>query len=76
VPLQIAFADSENYTSHPFRITLNVAETKINSLNGTAMISANIETDSTLAAGKYILLVSVSDGHVDQGVYLPLDVTN
>ena len=75
-PLKIQFADSENYTSLPSRITFRSNETEISSLNGKKVINATISTDSRLAPGTYVLLVTVSDGFNNQGVYVWLQVAN
>jgi streptogramin lyase len=75
-PLKISFADSENYTALPFRITMQLNETEIPSLNGTIAIDATIGADSQLAPGTYLLLTTVTDGSLNQAVYLWLQVTN
>jgi hypothetical protein len=73
-PLRVHFADSENYSSLPFRITLESNETEISSLNGKDVVSATISTDPRLAPGTYTLLITLSDGLVNQGVYVWLQV--
>ena len=75
-PLKICFADSENYTGLPFRITMQANETEIPSLNGLNVIDLTITTDSRLAPGSYILLITVTDGPVNQAVYVWLQVAN
>jgi hypothetical protein len=75
-PLKIRLADSENYTGLPFRIAIQANETEIPSLNGTNVIDLTISTDSRLAPGNYVLLISVTAGSVNQAVYVWLQVTN
>ena len=75
-PLKIDFADSENYTGLPFRITMQTNETGIPSLNGLKVIDLTISTDSRLQPGSYALLITVTDGPVNQAVYVWLQVAN
>jgi virginiamycin B lyase len=75
-PLRIHFADSENYTSLPFRIALQSNETEISPLNGQSAINAIISTDPRLAPGTYSLLIALSNGLINQGVYVWLQVVH
>ena len=75
-PLRIRFADSENYTSLPFRITLQSNETEIASLNGWSAINATISTSPRIEPGSYTLLITLTDGLINQGVYVWLQVSN
>jgi virginiamycin B lyase len=75
-PLRIHLADSENYTSLPFRITMQSNDAEISSLNGKNVINATIRTDPRLASGTYTLLITLSDGLINQGVYVWLQVVN
>jgi virginiamycin B lyase len=75
-PLRIHFADSENYTSLPFMIDLQSNETEIPSLNGKDVINATISTDSRLGPGTYTLLIALSNGSINQGLYVWLQVVN
>jgi len=73
--LTIQFADSEDNTGRPQRILMNTNVTKIQSLNGQTKIVVNINTDETLPAGRYVLLAAVTDGLINQGAYVTLQVT-
>jgi hypothetical protein len=73
-PLEIKFADTENFTSQPNRILMsaNLAEVKL--LNNQTTIIIAVKTRSTLSPGSYILLVSVTDSSVDRGIYVRLQI--
>ena len=73
-PLRIRFADSEKYTSVPFRIALQSNETEISSLNGRDLINVVVSTDPRLVPGTYTLLITLSNGLINQGVYVSLQV--
>jgi virginiamycin B lyase len=75
-PLRINFADSENYTSLPFRIALQSNETAISSLNGKIVVNVTVSTDSRLMPGTYTLLITLSDGLINQGVYVSLHIVH
>ena len=74
-PLTVQFADTEDNTGRPQKIlmTANVTETQLT--RGQSEIVVNVKTDRTLVAGKYVLLVSVTDGLISQGAYVALQVT-
>jgi streptogramin lyase len=74
-PLTVQFADSESKTGQPQKILMTTNETEIQSPTGQSDFVVNVKTDRTLAAGKYTLLVSVTDGLVSQGAYVTLQVT-
>jgi streptogramin lyase len=74
-PLKVQFADNEDNTGRPQRIRMNANVTELQSSAGQTKIVVNIYTDKTLAAGKYMLLVSVTDGLISQGAYVTLQVT-
>ena len=73
--LTVQFADSESYTGQPKKILMTTNVTEIQSSTGQSEIVVNVKTDRTLATGKYILLVSVTDGLISQGAYVTLQVT-
>jgi streptogramin lyase len=73
--LTVQFADSESYTGQPKKILMTTNATEIQSSTGQSEIVVNVKTDRTLAAGKYVLLVSVTDGLISQGAYVTLQVT-
>jgi hypothetical protein len=74
VPLHMHFADSENLTSIPDLIVFNTNRTMIQPLNGEAVMNVTISTRQELKPGNYTMLVSVSDGLTNQGVYVWLQV--
>jgi streptogramin lyase len=74
-PLKVQFADSESITGHPMKILMTTNVTEIQSSTGPTEIVVNVSTDRTLAAGKYMLLVAVTDGLISQGAYVTLQVT-
>jgi hypothetical protein len=74
-PLTVQFADSEINTGHPQKILMTTTGTEIQSSAGQSEIVVNVKTDRTLAAGNYVLLVSVTDGLISQGAYVTLQVT-
>jgi len=73
-PLSLEFADTENLTSRPNRIMMsaNVAEIKL--LNNQTTIAITVKAGSTLSPGDYILLVSVTDGSTNRGIYVRLRI--
>jgi hypothetical protein len=74
-PLTVQFADSESNTGQPQKILMTTNVTEIISSTGQNEIVVNVKTDRTLAAGNYVLLVSVTDGLISQGAYVKLQVT-
>ena len=75
-PLSFRFADTENFTSRPNRIMINADVAEIGQLNNETTIIITIRTESTLSPGSYVLLVSVTDGYVDRGVYVSLEINS
>jgi len=75
-PLTIQFADSENFTGRPQRILMNANVTEIRFLNGQETILVNLAADPTLRFGDYTLLVTLTDGLINQGAYLKLRVVS
>jgi len=73
--LRVQFADSESYTGQPKKILMSTNVTEIQSSTGQSEIVVNVKADRTLVAGKYMLLVSVTDGLISQGAYVTLQVT-
>jgi len=69
-PLKIRIADTENFTSIPFRINVITNETLIRLSNGEAMIDTTIRTDPRLEPGCYTLLLTVTNGSINQGAYV------
>jgi streptogramin lyase len=74
-PLTVQFADSESNTGQPKKILMTTNVTEIQSSTGQSEIVVNVKIGRTLAAGKYMLLVSVTDGLISQGAYVTLQVT-
>ena len=75
-PLRIRFADSENYTSLPFRISMESNATEVSPLDGKSVIDVTIGTDARLAPGSYTLLITLTNGLVNRAVYVWLQVGN
>ncbi len=73
--LTIVSSDSETPTSRSQWISLNLSETELSNLNGAAMITLNVATNTATIPGNYTLLVSATDGLVSQGIYLRLSVS-
>jgi virginiamycin B lyase len=74
-PLTVKFADSESYTSEPKEIILNTTTMEIPQLSGQKELLVSIMADQAIPPGDYTLLVTVTDGLVNQGVYLRLQVS-
>jgi virginiamycin B lyase len=74
-PLTVQFADTENVTGRLQRILMKTNMTEIPSLNARKEILVTITADKALSPGSYTLLVTVTDGLVNQGAYLKLQVT-
>jgi len=75
VPLKMSFADSENYTSLPSQIAMRSSETMISTLNGEDVVNVNINTKPQLTPANYTILITVTNGLINQAVYLDLQVT-
>ena len=73
-PLSFKFADTENFTSQPDRIMMSASVAEIKLLNNQTTIAITIKTGSTLSPGDYILLVSVTDGSTNRGIYVRLQI--
>jgi hypothetical protein len=73
--LTIVSSDSETPTSTPQRITVGLSQNEIRDLNGDVTISLKVSANADVSPGKYLLLVAVSDGLVNQGIYLTLLVS-
>jgi streptogramin lyase len=74
-PLTVQFADTENVTGRPRRIMMNANATEIESLSGQKEIVVDVKASETIPAGNYTLLVTVTDGLVNQGAYVKLQIT-
>jgi streptogramin lyase len=74
VPLTIRLADTENFTSLPFRIIVKANVTEIHSLSHQATINVMVNADPRLAPGNYTILVSLTDGLINRGLYVSLQV--
>ena len=74
-PLTVQFADSESNTGQPEKILMTTNVTEIQASIGQSEIVVYVKTNRTLAAGNYVLLVSVTDGLISQGAYVTLQVT-
>ena len=74
-PLTVQFADSEENTGQPMKILMTTNVTETQSSRDQSEIVVNVKADRTLAAGNYVLLVSVTDGLISQGAYVTLQVT-
>jgi virginiamycin B lyase len=75
-PIMVLFADTENVTGRPQRILMTANVTEIQSLNGRETVLVNVTADRSLQIGDYTILVTFTDGLVNQGVYLKLHVTS
>ena len=73
-PLSVKLADSENFTSLPNRIMMNPDVAEIKLLNNRTNVIVTIRIGPTVSPGSYILLVTVTDGSVDRGVYVHLQI--
>ena len=73
-PLSFRFADSENFTSLPSRIMMSANVDEIKLLNNQTNVTVTIKTESTLMPGNYILLVTVTNGSVNRGIYVRLQI--
>ena len=73
-PLSFKFADNENFTSQPNKIMMSANAAEIRLLNNQTTIIITVRTRSTLSPGSYILLVSVTDGSIDRGIYVRLQI--
>ena len=69
-PITVEFADTEGITGRPQRIMMNATVNEIQSLNGQVTIQVNVTADRTLPEGDYTLLVTFSNGLINQGAYL------
>jgi streptogramin lyase len=74
VPLTINFADSENLTGRLSKLRITANFTEAPSLDGKETIIVRVVPDRTLPAGTYVLLVTISDGLINQGAYLTLRI--
>ena len=74
IPLSVKLADSENFTSRPYRIPMNADVAEIKLLNNQTNVIITIRIESTLSPGSYVLLVTVTDGSIDRGVYIHLQI--
>ena len=74
--IAIQFADTENVTGQPQRILMTANVTEIQSLNGRETVFVNVTVDRSLQIGDYTLLVTFTDGLVNQGAYLKLHVVS
>jgi streptogramin lyase len=74
-PLTIQFADTENTTGVPRKVTMLASTPEIRSLNGQEEFSVEVAVDKTLPAGNYTLLVAITDGQTSQGAYLSVQIT-
>jgi uncharacterized membrane protein len=74
IPLSVKFADSENFTSRPDRILMNADVAEIKLLNNQTNVIITIRIGSTLSPGSYILLVTATDGSIDRGIYIHLQI--
>jgi streptogramin lyase len=73
-PIAIQFADTENVTGRPQRILMTSNLTVIESLNGRQTVLVKVTADRSLKIGNYMLLVTFTDGLINQGAYLRLNV--
>jgi streptogramin lyase len=73
-PIAVLFADTENVTGRPQRILMAANVTEIQSLKGQETVLVNVTADRMLQIGDYTLLVTFTDGLVNQGAYLKLQV--
>ena len=71
--LTLEYSDSESASSEPMKIGMGANATSITSLNGTARVLVNIKVPAG-AVGNYTLLLSATNGPIDQGTYVFLNV--
>ncbi len=74
-PLRMAFSDSESYTSVPSLISFVPDAMTIAGLDGSQTIKLRIAPSSSLTAGSYELLATVTDGLIYRSVYVAITVT-
>ena len=75
-PITILFADTENDAGRPQRILMTANVTEIPSLNDRETVLVNVTADRSLQIGDYTLLVTFTDGLVNQGAYVRLQVAS
>lgn len=73
--LTVQFSDSETITSKSRNIIMEANATEIASLNGQRVILLSVTTTTSIEPGDYTLLVTVTNGLINQGIYITLQVT-
>ncbi|MDA4122176.1 MAG: hypothetical protein OK456_03225 [Thaumarchaeota archaeon] len=74
--LTVQFADSESHTSVPLDISLTTNFSAISGLNGTRMVELTVNVSAETPSGRYLVLVTVTDGLTFRSVYIPVAVTD
>jgi virginiamycin B lyase len=75
-PIAVLFADTENVTGRPQRILMTANVTEIQSLNGRKTVLVNLTAERSLKIGDYTILVTFTDGLLNQGAYLKLHIVS
>jgi streptogramin lyase len=73
--LTIVSSDSETATARPQKIILGLSKNEIPNLNGDTRITLTVSASAELSPGEYTILVAVSDGLVNQGIYVKLFIS-
>ncbi len=73
-PLSVQAADSERYSSVPRLIRITPTPENLTLSESPQSLPLTIEVDGSTKPGDYMVLLTVSDGHVYRSVYLKLQV--
>ncbi|MGA2665732.1 MAG: hypothetical protein ABSF83_12405 [Nitrososphaerales archaeon] len=74
-PLNVTFSDSETISSLPERISFSPSVSALPSLQGTVDVRVTVSVSSAASPGRYLLLMTVTDGLTWRSVYVPLVVS-
>jgi hypothetical protein len=73
-PISFQFSDSEQATGIPKNINFTVSPESKPSLNGSVQVTVTITPSDGAQAGRYIAVITATDGLLSRSVYLELDV--
>jgi hypothetical protein len=73
--LSVQFSDSERFSALPKNITFTATPGTALPLNGEQLITVTITSAKNTAPGRYIALITVTDGRIYRSVYLNIIAT-
>jgi hypothetical protein len=74
-PLRLEFSDSESPTSKLKGITISSTLRFLSSLSGQKLFTINISADTSIAPGKYTLVITATDGLISRSAFSYVTVT-